>query len=216
MEGQLDEAAPAHRAMMSRRLRIEMRRFLLCVAALAVSGWVFLPGSEDLARDDETHLRNVRQLTFGGENAEAYFSSAEDQLIFQSTRPPYACDQIFTMKLDGSDLELVSTGKGRTTCGYFLPEGKILYASTHLAGEACPPRPSFSRGYVWPVYKSYDIFLAGSDGAHLERVTDTPGYDAEATVSPDGRRTVHRSSTAPIIRKIPPSCHATRSFSRTG
>jgi Tol biopolymer transport system component len=158
-----------------------------------VPALLVLGNSEDLAREGESHLKNVRQLTDGGENAEAYFSFGEDRLIFQSTRSPYACDQIFTMKLDGTGLKRVSTGVGRTTCGYFLPGRRILYASTHLAGEACPPRPTFEHGYVWPVYKSYDLFVADSDGGNLERLTETPGYDAEATVSPDGSRIVFTS-----------------------
>jgi Tol biopolymer transport system component len=135
----------------------------------------------------ERHLRNIRQLTFGGENAEAYFSADGTRLIFQSTREGVPCDQIFTMKLDGSDVTRVSTGKGRTTCGYFYPDGKqILYASTHQGGEACPPKPSFERGYVWPIYGSYDIYRADPDGSNLRPLTTTPGYDAEATIAPDG------------------------------
>src|SRR5512134_725538 len=99
----------------------------------------------------ERHLANIRQLTFGGENAEAYFSPDGTRLIFQSTREGVACDQIFTMNVDGSDLKRVSTGNGRTTCGYFSSDGRsIVYASTHEASPACPPRPDFSRGYVWP------------------------------------------------------------------
>src|SRR5438445_11838528 len=101
----------------------------------------------DLALPQEKHLRNVKQLTFGGQNAEAYFSGDGRKLIFQSTREPYQCDQIFTMNLDGSDVHLVSTGKGRTTCSYFFPNGKrILYSSTHLGDAACPPKPDFSKG----------------------------------------------------------------------
>ena len=135
----------------------------------------------------ERHLRNVRQLTFGGENAEAYFSADGTRLIFQSTRPGVPCDQIFTMKLDGSEVTRVSTGKGRTTCGYFYPGAKeILYASTHQTAEACPPKPSFERGYVWPIYDSYDIYRANADGSNLRALTKTPGYDAEATIAPDG------------------------------
>jgi TolB protein len=135
----------------------------------------------------ERHLRNIRQLTFGGENAEAYFSSDGTRLIFQSTREGVPCDQIFTMKLDGSDVTRVSTGKGRTTCGYFYPGGKeILYASTHQRNEACPPRPTFERGYVWPIYDTYDIYRANRDGSNLRPLTTTPGYDAEATIAPDG------------------------------
>lgn len=139
------------------------------------------------AEESETHLRNVKQLTFGGENAEAYFSADGTRLIFQSTREGVPCDQIFTMKLDGTDLRQVSQG-GRTTCGYFYPDGQsILYASTHLAGADCPPPPSFERGYVWAIYDSYDVFRAAADGSGLQQLTKTPGYDAEATIGPDGR-----------------------------
>jgi TolB protein len=135
----------------------------------------------------EPHLRNVRQLTSGGENAEAYFSADGSRLIYQSTRADYPCDQIFTMKVDGTDVRRVSTGAGRTTCGYYYPTGRqILYASTHEGGRDCPPRPSFSRGYVWPIYASYDIFTANPDGSNVRPLTRTPGYDAEATIAPDG------------------------------
>ena len=143
----------------------------------------------------EKHLRNVRQLTFGGENAEAYFSGDGRQLIFQSKRGDLKCDQIFTMNADGSGVRMVSTGKGRTTCSYFFPQGpaRILYSSTHLAAPECPPAPDFSKGYVWAVYPSYDIFAADPDGSNVKRLTDTPGYDAEATTSADGKRIVFTS-----------------------
>ncbi len=132
----------------------------------------------------ERHLKNVRQLTFGGQNAEAYFSPDGKRIIFQSTRDGLKCDQIFIMNADGSDQRMVSTGKGRTTCGYFLPDGKrFLYASTHEAGAECPPPPDRSRGYVWPVYPNYDLYLAGEDGKIIRKLTDQPGYDAEATVN---------------------------------
>src|SRR5215208_7516456 len=137
----------------------------------------------------EKRLRNVRQLTDGGENAEAYFSGKGERLIFQSKRGGAECDQIYTMRADGSEVRLVSTGKGRTTCSYFFPRGgRILYSSTHLAGEKCPPPPDYSRGYVWAVYPSYDIFTAREDGSDVRRLTDAPGYDAEATLSADGRK----------------------------
>jgi Tol biopolymer transport system component len=97
----------------------------------------------------EKHFKNMRMLTNGGENAEAYFSFDGSKIIFQTTRPPYDCDQIFIMNTDGSDQHLVSTGKGRTTCSYFYPDGKsILYASTHMGGDNCPPKPDHSKGYV--------------------------------------------------------------------
>jgi TolB protein len=135
----------------------------------------------------ERHLRNIRKLTDGGENAEAYFSPDGTRLIYQSTRPEYPCDQIYTMKIDGSEKRRVSTGTGRTTCGYFYPGGKeILFASTHEASAACPPKPSYERGYVWPIYNGYDIYRANPDGSDLTPLTRSPGYDAEATIAPDG------------------------------
>jgi TolB protein len=142
----------------------------------------------------EKHLRNVRQLTFGGENAEAYFSGDGQSLIFQSRRDGRECDQIYTMRTDGSGTRMVSTGKGRTTCSYFFPRrDRILYSSTHEGGEKCPQPPDFSRGYVWPIYPSYDIYSAKPDGTSLKRLTSSPGYDAEATVSTDGRKIVFTS-----------------------
>ena len=136
----------------------------------------------------EVHLSNVRQLTFGGENAEAYFSSDGQELIFQSMRDGGECDQIYAMRTDGSQVRRVSSGEGRTTCSYFTPDKQhVVYASTYLGGKTCPPRPDFSRGYVWPVYDTYDIFKAKADGTGITRLTSTPGYDAEATIGPTGR-----------------------------
>jgi len=143
----------------------------------------------------EVHLRHVRQLTFGGQNAEAYFSYDNRRLIFQSTRPPYECDQMFVMNTSGSDVHLVSTGKGRTTCGFFYPGGQhILYASTHAADPACPPRPDYSKGYVWGVYSTYRIYYATAEGKILKDLTPWKGYNAEATISADGRKIVFTSS----------------------
>lgn len=131
----------------------------------------------------ERRLRNLRQLTFGGQNAEAYFDWSGTRLIFQSTRPPFPCDQIFTMRVDGTDVRQVSTGKGRTTCGFFFPDGRrVIYASTHLGDATCPPPPDRSAGYVWPLYPTYDIFAADPDGGNLTRLTDSAGYDAEGAV----------------------------------
>jgi Tol biopolymer transport system component len=143
----------------------------------------------------EVHLRNIRQLTSGGENAEAYFSLDGKQVIFQSTRGSYKCDQIFTMNQDGSNVKLVSTGKGRTTCGYFMPDGKrVIYASTHLGSPDCPPPADRAEGYVWPIYRTFDIFSAKTDGTDMKRLTMTDGYDAEGTVSPDGKKIVFTSA----------------------
>jgi TolB protein len=131
-----------------------------------------------------SHLTNLKRLTDGGQNAEAYWAPDGKRLIFQTTRPPYECDQIFIMNADGSDQRLVSTGDGRTTCGYFLPDGKhIVYASTHAANKACPVPPDRSKGYVWGVFPGYDIYLATDDGKIVKRLTETDGYDAEATIN---------------------------------
>ena len=134
----------------------------------------------------EGHLTDLRQLTRIGENAEAYWSPDGSQLILQSTHPPYACDQIFRLPADGSGpASLVSTGKGRTTCSYFMAGGKrILYSSTHLANEACPPPPDRSHGYVWSIEPGYEIFTALPDGSDLVRLTDNQAYDAETTICP--------------------------------
>jgi len=143
---------------------------------------------------EELHLKNVRQLTFGGENAEAYFSPDGTELVMQSTHPPYECDQIFRMSADGGEETLVSTGEGRTTCSYFLPDGEsILFSSTHAASPDCPPRPDYSQGYVWAIYPGYEMYVRSPHGT-LSPLAPSPGYDAEATVSPVGDRIVFTST----------------------
>ena len=143
----------------------------------------------------EVHLENLRQLTFGGENAEAYFSADGEKLIFQSRRDDLECDQIFVMDIATGDVRRVSSGEGRTTCSYFFPGGdRVLYSSTHLASPACPPPPDYSHGYVWKLYPEYEIFAANPDGTEPRRLTDNNEYDAEATISPDGSRIIFTSS----------------------
>lgn len=152
-------------------------RSVVLAHALLMAGLSF-------AAEKTAHLDNIQQLTWGGQNAEAYWSPDGKRIVFQSTRDNLQCDQIFIMNADGSSPHMISTGKGRTTCAYFLPDNRrILYASTHEAGEACPPSADRSKGYVWAVYPSYDIYLAGDDGKILKKLTDSPGYDAEATVN---------------------------------
>lgn len=182
-----------------------MGRFALSVLAAGIATALLIPSaaqrpgaapaSPDPLRDPrEVHLRNVRQLTFGGENAEAYWSPDGKRLIFQSNRGSLPCDQIFVMDADGGNVRRVSTGRGRCTCAYFFPDGeRILYASTQLASPECPPKPDFSKGYVWKLYPTYEIFSAKPDGSDVRRLTRNPGYDAEATFAPDGSRIIFTS-----------------------
>ncbi|NNE26888.1 MAG: hypothetical protein HKN09_08595 [Saprospiraceae bacterium] len=152
---------------------------------------------------EEKHLKNIRQLTFGGDNAEAYWSFDNSKLVFQANNPAWGteCDQIYYLNVDDtpdstSMPQLLSTGKGRTTCSYFMPgDTSIIYASTHLGGENCPPVPERRADgkYVWPIYESFDIFIADMQGNIIKQITDEPGYDAEATLSPNGDKIVFTS-----------------------
>lgn len=157
---------------------------------------------DSLRYEQEVHLKNVRQLTWGGNNAEAYWSFDGKSLIFQSDYSKWGveCDQIFTLDVDdpkkGEIPNMVSTGLGRTTCAYFLPgDSLIVYGSTHLADSLCPATPERTSGkYVWPIYKGYDIFVADLDGNIVNQLTSEEGYDAEATVSPNGDRIIFTST----------------------
>lgn len=149
---------------------------------------------------DEKHFKNVRQLSFGGNNAEAYWSFDGKKLIFQSDNPGWnlGCDQIFVLDLkrepDSTKLKMISTGKGRTTCSWFMPDNKsILYASTHLKHDSCPPVPNMGHRYVWSLYDAYDIFVADLNGNIKKQLTTEPRYDAEATVSPKGDKIIFTS-----------------------
>jgi TolB protein len=163
---------------------------------------VTIPG-DTLQYPEETHFKNIQQLTFGGDNAEAYFSFDGKYLIFQRTNPAVGipCDQMFIGKVPANgekfEYKMVSTGKGRTTCGFFTKDGKhIIYASTHLGGDECPPVPDRSKygnKYIWPLYASFDIFMADLDGKIVKQLTKSNGYDAEATLSPDGKQMIYTS-----------------------
>lgn len=165
---------------------------IFCAVALALSSGGYA---------QEKHLSNIRQLTFGGDNAEAYFSFDNAMLTLQITHPKAGieCDQIYMIAPGDTgkpEHKLISTGKGRTTCSYFMPDNQhILYASTHLAAEACPPPPERRTDgkYLWPIYPSFDIFVADLQGNIVKQLTSEPGYDAEATVSPDGKTIVFTS-----------------------
>jgi Tol biopolymer transport system component len=159
--------------------------------------------SNPLIYPQEVHFENMKQLTFGGENAEAYWSFDDSKLIFQATNEKWgqSCDQIYIIDTNNYNLnnempKMVSLGLGRTTCSYFMPgDSTIIYASTHLEDAKCPhvPERRVNGKYVWPIYDSYDIFIADLDGNIISQLTDTPGYDAEATVSPTGDKIVFTS-----------------------
>ena len=153
---------------------------------------------------DELHFRNIQQLTFGGDNAEAYWSYDGKYLVFQRANPKEGldCDQIFMGKVptktgEKFSYKMISTGKGRTTCPFFTKDGKhIIYASTHLGSENCPPVPDRSKygnKYIWPLYDTYDIFMADLNGKIIKQLTNSKGYDAEATLSPDGEQMLYTS-----------------------
>lgn len=150
--------------------------------------------------DGETHLSNVRQLTYGGNNAEAYWSFDDTKLVFQSDNANWGnqCDQIYVMQVEGekdsTSLRKMSTGRGRTTCSFFMPgDSTILYGSTHLVHETCPPVPPRDSVYVWPIYEAYDIFVSDLEGNIIQQLTEEPGYDAEGVVSPDGTTILYTS-----------------------
>lgn len=151
---------------------------------------------------EEKHFASLRQITFGGDNAEAYWSFDDKQLIFQSNNKAWnvSCDQMFLMNatdvFDSIAPPMLSTGKGRTTCAYFLPDNKhIIYSSTHLEDDECPEAPLRNNGkYVWPIYDSYDIFVADLEGNIVNQLTHEKGYDAEPTVSPKGDKIVFTST----------------------
>ena len=169
-------------------------RIAVCVSLAAALVALAAPQDDLLHHPDEKRLRNIRQLTFSGENAEAYFSAGNRRIIFQSHDGEGQCDQIYVMDLEGGNRRMVSTGRGKTTCSYFFPDGqRILYASTHAAGPECPAPPDYSRGYVWRLYPEFDIYTSRPDGSDLRRLTNTPGYDAEATISRDGKKIVFTS-----------------------
>jgi Tol biopolymer transport system component len=181
-----------------------MKKIIPIFALAFISFYLFTGSSKNIQQkisedtlyfEGEKHFKNIQQLTFGGENAEAYFSFDGKKLSFQTTRDGKECDQIYKMNIDGSEQTMISTGKGRTTCAYYMPDNKhILFASTHLVSDLCPPKPDFRNGYVWALYDSYDIFIADENGNIVKQLTNEKGYDAEATISPLGDRIVFTST----------------------
>ncbi|MEO6069552.1 MAG: hypothetical protein ABIN57_11565 [Chitinophagaceae bacterium] len=161
------------------------------------------PTADTIHYPEESHFKNIQQLTFGGDNAEAYWSPDGKSIVFQRTslKDGIPCDQIYMGKVpkkgESFTYQRISTGEGRTTCAYFTKEGKhIIYASTFKKGKECPPVPDrakYGNKYIWPIYKSYDIFVSDLQGKNLKQLTNTPGYDAEATLSRDGRKMIFTS-----------------------
>lgn len=191
-------------------MRARFRALLSCEAPIRIaylltaSGIIFTgaahvadPGVQWPAEPDETHLRNIRQITFGGNNAESYFSADGKRLIFQhkdSVAKTKGCDQEYVMNIDGSNLRRISNGKGRTTCGYFIEnDQRVVYSSTFAFDSACPPVPDASLGYIWPV-GHFEIYSAKPDGSDLRQLTNNGTYNAEATASADGKRLIFTST----------------------
>ncbi len=172
-----------------------LKKTTISTLILGISGIIFA---------QENNLKNIQKLTFGGDNAEAYFSPDGKKLTLQVTNPEIGahCDQIYLLDLnkkniETKDLKLVSTGDGRTTCSFFMPDGKhILYASTHEANKECPakPKPRTDGKYLWPIYAEFDIYVADLNGKITKKLTNEKGYDAEAVVSPDGKYIVFTST----------------------
>ena len=177
-----------------------MRYFIAVCTLFLLSEYLIAQEQKSLSYPEEVHLKNVRQLTFGGDNAEAYFSFDDKRIVFQSNNEAWGlgCDQIFISDLTAMKAKpkMISTGHGRTTCSYFMPGNEtIVYASTHAVHDSCPPAPEriIDGKYVWPIYREYDIYVANQDGEEVTQLTEKPGYDAEATVSPDGKMIVYTS-----------------------
>ena len=175
--------------------------FMFLVAFVQIN----LQGQDSLRYAEESHFQNIRQLTFGGDNAEAYWSYDGKSLVFQRTslKDGIPCDQIFIGRVPENptapfEFKLVSTGKGRTTCAFFTKDNQhIIYASTHLASSDCPPVPDrakYGNKYIWPLYRGYDIFKADLNGKIIKQLTSSPFYDAEATLSPDGKKMIYTST----------------------
>ena len=177
-------------------------KFIL-LALLTVASFQLHAQSDSLIYADESHFKNIRQLTFGGDNAEAYWSYDGKKIVFQRTavKNGVPCDQIFVGKVKKKNkfkYKMVSSGKGRTTCAFFTKDNKhVVYASTHEGADTCPPgidRAKYGNRYIWPVYDSYDIYLSDLKGKKVKKLTSTPGYDAEATLSPDGNTMLFTST----------------------
>ena len=187
-------------------MKHSLKQFFCILVTLLLQSLLFAQAQSDsIQYAGEQHLSNIRQLTFGGDNAEAYFSFDGRYLIFQKTRASEGlpCDQMFIGRIPEKPGEpfvprMVSTGKGRTTCGTFTRDGgHVIFASTHLVADTCPPVPDrkkYGNKYIWPLYRGYDIFMADTTGKIIRQLTRSDGYDAEAMLSPDGKKMIYTST----------------------
>lgn len=169
---------------------------LLCLLPICAAGARAQPS---LCTPHEARwLRNVRQLTSTSmgllKSGEAYFSPDGRRICFQAVPEGQNEYQIYVMDLDGNRPEMVSTGQGATTCAYFHPDGRrLLFASNHLdprpvagVGQPGGPKPG-QRSYAWSFYPGMDLFEYTFETRKLRRLTDSEGYDAEGSYSPDGK-----------------------------
>jgi len=180
-----------------------MMRLKYLIALSLVAGATACMSSDEVSIDPpplvtieadsgESHLTNIRQITFGGENAEAYWSADGKWITFQSTRDGRTCDQQYVMRPDGGSIKMISAG-GKTTCGFFYDnDRRVFFAATHASDTACPPRPDPSAGYVWPL-DPFEIYTAKPDGSDLQQLTNYGVYTAEGILSPDGKTIVFTS-----------------------
>ncbi len=188
-----------------------MNHLYPCIIIFLLTSFTFnndiqvkINGKDSLQYPEETHFKNVQQLTFGGDNAEAYWSYDGNYLVFQRTslKDGIPCDQIFFGKIPENGqpfrYKMISNGKGRTTCAFFTADNKhVVYSSTYKKSKDCPPLPDRSKygnRYIWPVYDSYDIFISDTGGKQIKQLTNTRGYDAEATISSDGTKMIFTST----------------------
>lgn len=201
-----------------------MKKIIFLLIVILIAGCIAKRPTPPPVPFIERHMKNVTQLTFAGDNGEAYFSTEGTKLIFQSNHADgrdYPCDKILTMNIDGSDKRRVSPDHGANTCSFFLPgDRKIIFSSTSHMPGACPPRPELPAGarYVWPLFP-YDIYVANPDGSDPKRITDNPKYDAEPVVSPDGKEIVfgsHREGNFDIYVMNIDGTNARRLTDRTG
>jgi TolB protein len=181
-------------------------RYLMILTLLAVTGCASgtsstsqssepaaSPAKQVAPAAGESRFKSITQLTFTGENAEAYWSPDGKWITLQSTRDGRACDQQYVMRSDGTGLRQISDGRGKTTCGWFFPGSeRLFFASTTAHDTSCPARPDPSAGYVWPLDR-YDIYTVNRDGSGLKRLTNYNVYTAEGILSPDGKRIVFTS-----------------------